>query len=125
MLDVARKLNISLDPKEIGRTHRVGKQTPGKPRAIIAKFVSYNSRNKVYQARKSSPNGVFISEDLTKRRSNIMFHARGLKRDKKIHSCWTKDGRMFVRESNPWGPDRDNGRVVQIYDIEDLNVYRR
>ena len=51
-----------------------------------------------------------------------MFLARSLKRQKKIQSCWTKDGRMFIRELNEWGTD-DPGRVVQLHSKEDLDKY--
>ena len=126
VMDTARKLNVPLDEKQIGRSHRVGRRVPGKPRAIIVKFTSYNMRRKFYQARKrTTGSGVFISEDLTKRRSNIMYIARGLKRDNLIHSCWTTDGRMYVRERNPLGANADQGPVVQIMDKTDLDVYMR
>ena len=107
---------------EIGRTHRVGEKRNGKPRAIIAKFISFRARQRVYEARKKSSN-IFVSEDLTLNRANIMFTARGMKKKGLIHSCWSKDGRLFVRELNAWGQVSPLGKIVQIYKKEDLNVY--
>ena len=125
ILDVAKKLNVALEPSEIGRSHRVGRKSngDGKPRAIIVKFLSHNVRQRLFRARKNN-SGIFLSEDLTKKRANIMFKARGLKRDNKIHSCWTTDGRMYIRERSPWG-NHDQARVVQIFSSDDPDAYYR
>ena len=52
-----------------------------------------------------------------------MFMARGLKRSKRIHSCWSKEGRLYIRELNSWGQETPSGRIVQIHKKEDLDVY--
>ena len=123
VLDHIKSLGVKMERFEIGRTHRVGKKRDGKPRAIIAKFISYRARQRVYDARKKN-NNVFVSEDLTRKRAHIMYIARGMRRDKLIDSCWSKDGRIYVRELNAWGTATP-GRVVQIHNKEDLNAFHK
>ena len=123
VLACAEKLGVNLNLEEIDRSHRVGRVGGNKPRAIIVKMATYRSRQKLYRNRRRD-RGIFISEDLTKKRSNLMYNARRLKRGKAIKSCYTRDGRVYIREFNPWGTDRDEeGHEVEIRSIKDLDKY--
>lgn len=42
---------------------------------------------------------IYISEDLTSAESNLFYKARQLKKNKIVHSTWTKDGKTFVRRT--------------------------
>ncbi|KAL4238663.1 hypothetical protein ACF0H5_003370 [Mactra antiquata] len=42
----------------------------------------------------------YISEDLTKNRSNSAFQARKLKREGAIRDTWTFDGKIFIKAHN-------------------------
>ena len=84
---------------DIDRSHRVGKK--GKNgRQILCKFKSYKTRAAVFSAKKSTPNNVYISEDLTAKKSYLLFKARLLKRDGKLKQCWSFDGRIYVKMIN-------------------------
>ena len=61
------------------------------------KFISCIKRKEFYKNRKND-NQVYISEDLTKQRSTLLYKARELRRRQKISQCWSADGRIFV-----WG----------------------
>ena len=50
--------------EDIDRSHHVGKKGK-KVRPILCKFKSYKPRAAVFAAKKSAPEGVYISEDLT------------------------------------------------------------
>lgn len=109
VIDFAKKaLNLDIDPSDIDRSHRLGKKTSSKPsRDIIVRFVSYKTKVKFMKARKAarqynSQNGTahFISEDLTRKRSNLAFQARKLKRDGTIKDSWTYDGKVFIKCHN-------------------------
>lgn len=65
-------LNLDLEPRDLGQSHRVGKpRDQQQPRPILVRFVTYRSREKVYRARKSlkdkgdAARGIYINEDLT------------------------------------------------------------
>jgi len=42
---------------------------------------------------------IYISEDLTFAESNLFYKARQLKKNKIVHSTWTKDGKTLVRRT--------------------------
>ena len=119
MLEIARdKMNISLEPHEIGRSHRLGPVRVGarKPRNIVVKLVTYNVRKRIYDARKSlagGPHGIFISEHLTKRRGELFYQARQLLKKGKVKYAWTSDGRVLVRDYS--------GKASQIRSLSDIN----
>ena len=75
------ELGITLKLEDIDRS-RVGPRGGKKPRPIIAKFVSYKTKCKLYQARNRSKfsgnasEGTYINEDLTKVRQNMYMRAR-------------------------------------------------
>lgn len=100
-----------LQLEDIERSHRLGarldKRT-GQPRqrAIIVRFRSERKRDEVFKARKwlkahndSSPDHkIFINEDLTARRSTLLYTCRQMKRDKSINDCWSYQGKIFVKD---------------------------
>ena len=91
---------------DIDRCHRVGKRSRDKERQILCKFKSYKPRSVVFSAKKSAPAGVFISEDLTAKKSNLLYKARILRREGKIKQCWSYDGRIYIKMKD------DTSRVV-------------
>ena len=81
----------------IYRCHRVGKRSRDKERQILCKFKSYKPRSVVFSAKKSAQAGVFISEDLTAKKSNLLYKARILRREGKIKQCWSYNGRIYIK----------------------------
>lgn len=120
VIDVAKAAGVDVTVADIDRTHRFGKAKNNKPRQIIAKFVSYNKRQQVYEARKDIKAGrvpghttltqqvlasTYIAENLTKKNQHIVFLARQLRRKNKIHSVWTNSCRIKIRTRQD-GPTR-------------------
>ena len=114
VLDLCKnKLNVDLNPAEICRTHRLGKRsihnetytdkdgnTKPKHRGIIVKLVSYNTRQRIFSAKKKLKGlGIVIREDLTKRRSELLREAQARYSKEKV---WSQDGRIFYQ-----GPDNN------------------
>ena len=69
------------------------------------KFTSYNSRSKLINKRKQlretedeDLKRIFLNEDLTKRRSEILFEARNLRRANKLKAAYSSDGKVLVRD---------------------------
>jgi hypothetical protein len=48
----------------------------------------------------ANPEKIFITEDLTKTRQFIVKEVNTQKRDNKIHSFWTFDGRIFAKKGS-------------------------
>ena len=121
--ELAAKVGVPLSRTDIDRAHRIGtsKSKDGARlknanRDLVIKFTNFDKRKDLWAARKkvtestaserrttrqasTSRSGVFITENLTKYRSQIMYHARELKRDKKIWAAWTDEGIMKIRKA--------------------------
>jgi hypothetical protein len=108
---ILRSIGTTLDFGDIDNSHRLGpkpRSSHDPPRDIIVKFTRYrskavvygNKRNlKNYNSNHSSGYKVFINEALTKRRANVFSRLRRCKRDGLIDSCWTYEGKLFVKKS--------------------------
>ncbi|XP_052704543.1 uncharacterized protein LOC128180457 [Crassostrea angulata] len=114
--------------ESISRSHRVGRPASGRgPRDIIVKFVSYRDRAKVYGSKKNlkgynnNPSKqtarIFINEALTHKRAHLYSEARALVKQKKINSCWTFDGRVYVKLLGV------NGKKMVINSPDDLESF--
>ena len=118
--------NMGLQPPlvmdDLEVTHRVGRppsarnpsndsaETPPKPRPIIVKFASRRVKGRVMEKRselKDNPLelndgetvNVYIQDDLTKRRANLAYRARQLKKDKKIFDTWVSFCKIIVKDN--------------------------
>jgi hypothetical protein len=115
------------------------------PRQIIVKMVSYRQRDLLMKARKNlssadlkktfpwldwssvpvptssgsrsrpSPR-IYINEDLTQERAKIAAAARELKRAKRVSDTWTKDGVIFIKQS-------DNSPVTRLTTFPQLTSF--
>jgi exosome complex exonuclease DIS3/RRP44 len=88
-----------LTKDDIDRLHRTGKKNDdGPPRQILIKFARYQERHRVLQKKMRLKNtGLFLSEDLTKCRNNLLYLARQRKREGQLEDCWSYDGRIMVK----------------------------
>ena len=107
VLKYAEKASVTLTAGEICRLHRVGRHPSAKtrnasqvkPRPIIVKFNIYNSRQKIFNARKNVE-GVFVGEDLTQLRSTLFYKARQERAASRFLHCWSSDGNIKIRLHN-------------------------
>lgn len=102
VLKVAEILEVSLTPIDIDRSHRVGRKGIKPRRDIIVKFGTYRARERLFKNRAklkdSEMNGVYINEDLTKRRSEILYQARRRAKSGALRGAWSFDGRILVKD---------------------------
>ena len=114
---MAKALSLDLSINDIDRSHRVGK--PGKPKAIIVKFATFRARQKLYRSRvqlkTSGYEGVFVNEDLTHFRTNLLYKARQQCKLGKLDSCWSDNGNILVK-----GSDMKIHRISSEDDLLDL-----
>ena len=69
---------------------------------IIVCFISYRTRNLVYTNKsqlKGDDNGIYITENLTQFRTNLVQKLSKLKYEKLIEANWTFDGRIYVKKN--------------------------
>ena len=116
--ELAWNLGIQLPPWAIDRSHRIGKPHPNRPRNILVRFTGYRPREALYGARINLNNQskIYINEDLTTSNSKLFYEARILKKQGKIDSALTRDGRIFV---NKFKGD-PVARIKSIKELEDV-----
>ena len=109
-------LNDYLTPKiyygEVDRCHRIYRNTKNpadkRPSDIIVKFVSYRTKARILTKdpmeklradndTKPEKDRIYIREDLTKKRSGVLFKTRQLKKAGLVKDAFTRDGTIFVR----------------------------
>lgn len=106
--DVIQLTNSVLDDLQlparpvINRVHRVGptRKPTDPPRPILCQFLSYPDKSTVMKNRsnlKDARPGVYINEDLTRKRSKLLYDARQLEKNEKIIDAWSSDGRLAVK----------------------------
>lgn len=112
VLKIARECDVDLSLADISRSHRVkprAKQPTStgniRPRDIIVKFISYRLRSALYKKKMQLKGndlfrGVYINEDLTQVRADLLRLARQLLRSKSILGAWSYDGRVFIKKLN-------------------------
>ncbi|ELU00662.1 hypothetical protein CAPTEDRAFT_193098 [Capitella teleta] len=114
------KLDPPLDITEVDRIHRVGKPASAtnqrnKPRAILVKLATYRSRKRIMDLRpqtKTLPD-VFLNEDLTKKREDLLYKAHVLRRAGKIQGAWSADGNILIHDLQ--------GKIHKDYELVTAN----
>ena len=108
--NVARSMKVDdkIIDRDIARTHWMGDK-------LVVKFARYEAREHFYENRKSAGKGVFINESLTKKRNNLVYECRKLKKEEKILAVWTNDGVVKIKMLN-----KANKVIKSLQDIEDL-----
>ena len=132
VLKVAESLDVAVRPEDIEISHKLNRDGV-KP--IIVKFVSHKTKTSLYKQRTKLKNftvsdifpcssaatrvqskGIFINENLTSYRRELLKEANKKRKDHMVLSVWTMDGNIFVKTS-------PEGKPVKIYaknDLEDL-----
>ena len=130
VLKIARALNVEVKPEDIDICHRIKRK---KSNPIIARFVSHQVKKSLYKQRvqlknitcsqlfpdasttaRVSFNKIFINENLTAHRRNLVRLANKKKEDGLLISAWTVDGKVFVKTS-------PEGRPIRINIEDDLD----
>jgi hypothetical protein len=104
-----KDLNVPLDIHHIGRYRPIGEAKDGKI-SIIVRFLTYRQRHMVFSNKKKlkgNKDKMFIDENLTKYRYDLLRQLNGTKKINKVHSIWTHDGSILVKE-------RENSKVKMI-----------
>lgn len=96
-INIAAQIGVELEPRDIDRSHRVGKKGE-RPRAVIVKLVSYKKRREMFQnKRKLKNSGKTIREDLTQRRHKLLGECIS---KYGLNNVWTVDGNIFVKNEH-------------------------
>ena len=131
---IARAIGVEIQENDIEISHRIGRRRGDKP--VLAKFVSHKVKSRIYKARTNlktvsvqslfpgssssvvsettaRPKGIYINENLTQYRKEMMHLGVEKRYDGKINKVWTLDGKIFIK-TTPTGNPR------QMFSIEDV-----
>lgn len=133
ILPMCNAVEADISLCEIDRSHRVGrpkraKSKPGlsksidvndKPRDFIIKFTSYRSHQKLFLRRSSLKNhgykNIYVNEDLTRKRSNLLFKAHELVKSKHFIGVWSSDGKILVKDNK--------SKLHRVSNVDDLDMF--
>ena len=139
--NVNLKLQPPMVPEEIEVIHRVGRPQsqqqapedasngPPKPRPVLAKLNSRRTKGRIMEEcklLKDNPyqytinnniysKAIYISDDLTKRRANLAYQARLLKRNNAIKDTWFSNCKILIKNNH--------NRISQVNSPQDLQVF--
>ena len=111
-----KDLNVPLDIHHIGRSRPIGEAKDGKI-SIIVRFLTYRERHMVFSNKrklKGNKEKMFIAENLTKYRYDLLRQLNGMNKINRVHSFWTHDGSILVNE-------RENSKVKVIKNQSDAD----
>ena len=118
VLDIAKSAGVILSPDDIDVSHRLGRKG-AKPRSLIAKFVTRNVREKLYNSRRDKTvsrvrhhpvltedvlRSTYISECLTPQTQQLLFVCRQLKREQRLWAAYTTNGRVKIKMAEDQAP---------------------
>ena len=131
IVSIASQLDVDICSQDIDIVHRLHRKPPAiKP--IIVRFSSHSKKQEFYQARfklreadfssilpapVESSQSIFINENLTARRKELLAKARKLKKEKSYHRVWTMDGKIFLRIA-------EGTKTIQIREEDDLDKFK-
>lgn len=117
---IKKDMKLIIKQQNIISAHRIGlrKVDQDKPRTILVEFANDWSKTEIYNERMSLRKiegcRVYINENLTKDKNNLLIHARKLKNEGKIHTAFSRDCEIFVKKLPSSVP-------VQVYKQEDID----
>jgi hypothetical protein len=109
------KLGLDINLHDIGSSHIIGKVKDGKSQVIV-RFISYRTRSKVHSnkhALKNHPDKFFITENLTKYRTELVKQLAELKYNDLLYTYWTSDGCIFLKQNT-------TSRKILIHNRDDI-----
>lgn len=132
VLKLAEALNVDINPDDVEISHKLHRKGI-KP--IIVKFQSHKAKARMYKERTKLkhvcvsdlyPNStaatrvesgrIYLNENLTSYRRDILKHANQMRKDGLLTSVWSMDGKIFVKTS----PEGSPIRIYEKTDLENL-----
>lgn len=126
---IMKDVDVQIESKDIEACHRIGKtdQRTGSKKTIV-RFVNRKYCKKALLNRKnfrlidteakynfSRNNKIFINENLTKANETIAYCGRKLKRANLIHSCYVREGVVYIKNTEHSKPTKAH-HINILYD---------
>ncbi len=116
---VEEKVEFKLKAGDILEMKRLGKKRELKRRSVIVKFKNKEIKQQIREERKklielgNPAKSLYLNDSLTKYRQQLLYSARQLVKQRRLHSAWSQYGNILVRKS-------ENGGAIQVKNSRDL-----
>ena len=129
---IMEDVDVIVQNGDIEACHRIGKSDQKtSSKKTIVRFINRKYCKKALVNRKklininsemkynfSRNNKIFINENLTRANESIAFCGRKLKRNSKIHSCFTRDGIVFIKKT-------EKSKAFKVHHMNDFMMLFR
>jgi galactitol-specific phosphotransferase system IIB component len=117
------KLQVIIRKEEIMAIHKLQRRRDG-VEPVLVRFVSNNTKRSIMTVRKRlkiEEEGyggpfIYINDHLTEKNVEMDKKARKLRKDGKLYSNWTINGRIFVKESET-GPKKEIKHINELINM--------
>ncbi|XP_077969881.1 uncharacterized protein LOC144424424 [Styela clava] len=126
IIKIGKLLNINVERLDISVSHRLLRRDKSKIPPIIVRFTNRNKRNEFIDKKRSTSSiasfgipgmkSLYINENLTDYRNNLLYTARMSKKDNKYERLWTTNGNIYMRKNK----DAPRVPIRKLADIENL-----
>ena len=117
IVDICKQhLKIDITPDDINRSHIIGKIHHEGSCQLSCRFRNWKIKNQIFKQKKqlkSNANKIYITEDLTRYRQQLVSKIQIARKERRIDSFWTNDGRIFLKKTS-------NSPKVMIKCVEDI-----
>ena len=88
-----------------------------RPRMVKVCFDNIWEKRYIYinRIKNLQNSGIYINEDLMPDKSRLSYSARQLKKENKIHSTYTREGNVFIREKEFDEPKEVTPEIIESY----------
>lgn len=124
MIDIGQKIDVKIENDMMDAIHRIPSQNE-RNSPIVVQFTTRQVRDSIMTkvkktkittrdlGRQGDEKIVFVNEHLTKKKKQIMFEARKLKKEREYKFLWTKNAKIFIRKA-------EKTPVIELKDFDDL-----
>ena len=126
VVDISKVLGVYIGKQDISIAHRLPakrhRDKAAEPPAIIAKFISAETCNRIYKHRSAARNlnendfpvagmsKLYVNENLTQIRKRLLWKAKQMAKERDYAYIWTTNGRILVRK------DADTNAIAILCD---------
>ena len=110
-VEMAHRLGKPPEQTVVLESDQAASQTRPTTRAVIVRFASRRTKSRVMKEKKNlktnpfmrangTPASVYLTDDLTKRRAQLAYQVRQLKREGKLSDTWVCDARIYIKDNH-------------------------
>ena len=120
LLDFIKGKSITLEKENVSTCYTFPKKDPKSKPTIVIEFVNFKLKMELLkQSRKLKGTGIFLNEHLTKKNGEIARYGRLLRKQQKIQSTWTRNGRVYIKPNGS-----DQVKPIMIKNLKELEQYK-